>query len=76
VCALLLNNMLDVSIETVVYLPPVVASTLAGDGAGIVAALAAFFAFNYFFIEPRSRCWSNTRKIYWCWRCFWRRRWC
>ena len=37
-----------------VYLVPVVISTLAwGLGPGIVAALAAFFAFNYFFIEPR-----------------------
>jgi two-component system, OmpR family, sensor histidine kinase KdpD len=33
---------------------PVVVSTLAwGLGPGIVAALAAFFAFNYYFIEPR-----------------------
>jgi two-component system sensor histidine kinase KdpD len=36
------------------YLLPVVVSTLAwGLGPGIVAALAAFVAFNYFFIEPR-----------------------
>ncbi|HSD84663.1 MAG TPA: DUF4118 domain-containing protein, partial [Anaerolineae bacterium] len=50
----LFGNVLDTQIATVGYLLPVVVSTLAwGLGPGIVAALAAFFAFNYFFIEPR-----------------------
>jgi two-component system sensor histidine kinase KdpD len=50
----LLGSVLDAQIATVGYLVPVVISTLAwGLGPGIVAALAAFFAFNYFFIEPR-----------------------
>ncbi len=50
----LFGSVLDVQIATVGYLVPVVISTLAwGLGPGIVAALAAFFAFNYFFIEPR-----------------------
>src|SRR5512135_360521 len=50
----LLGDVLDTPIATVGYLLPVVISTLAwGLGPGIVAALAAFFAFNYFFIEPR-----------------------
>jgi two-component system sensor histidine kinase KdpD len=50
----LFGSVLDTPIATVGYLVPVVVSTLAwGLGPGIVAALAAFFAFNYFFIEPR-----------------------
>lgn len=50
----LFGSVLDAQIATVGYLLPVVASTLLwGLGPGIVAALAAFFAFNYFFIEPR-----------------------
>jgi two-component system, OmpR family, sensor histidine kinase KdpD len=50
----LIRDMLNLEVVTVVYLLPVVISTLAwGLGPGIVAALAAFFAFNYFFIEPR-----------------------
>jgi two-component system sensor histidine kinase KdpD len=50
----LFGGVLDTQIATVGYLLPVVASTLAwGLGPGIVAALAAFFAFNYYFIEPR-----------------------
>src|SRR5512143_3199965 len=50
----LFGDVLDTPIATVGYLLPVVASTLLwGLGPGIVAALAAFFAFNYFFIEPR-----------------------
>jgi two-component system sensor histidine kinase KdpD len=50
----LFGSVLDTQIATVGYLVPVVVSTLAwGLGPGIVAALAAFFAFNYFFIEPR-----------------------
>ena len=50
----LLGSVLDTQIATVGYLLPVVASTLSwGLGPGVVAALAAFFAFNYFFIEPR-----------------------
>lgn len=50
----LLGSVLDARIATVGYLVPVVISTLAwGLGPGIIAALAAFFAFNYFFIEPR-----------------------
>src|SRR5512143_1272388 len=50
----LFGSVLDAQIATVGYLVPVVVSTLAwGLGPGIVAALAAFFAFNYYFIEPR-----------------------
>jgi two-component system, OmpR family, sensor histidine kinase KdpD len=50
----LFGSVLDAQIATVVYLVPVVISTLAwGLGPGIAAAIAAFFAFNYFFIEPR-----------------------
>jgi K+-sensing histidine kinase KdpD len=50
----LFGSVLDTQITTVGYLLPVVASTLLwGLGPGVVAALAAFFAFNYFFIEPR-----------------------
>ncbi len=50
----LFGSVLDTQIATVGYLVPVVISTLAwGLGPGIVAAMAAFFAFNYFFIEPR-----------------------
>ncbi len=50
----LFGTVLDTQIATVVYFVPVVVSTLAwGLGPGIVTALAAFFAFNYFFIEPR-----------------------
>jgi two-component system sensor histidine kinase KdpD len=49
-----LGDLLDTQIATVGYLLPVVASTLLwGLGPGVVGALAAFFAFNYFFIEPR-----------------------
>jgi two-component system sensor histidine kinase KdpD len=50
----LFGSVLDTQIATVGYLLPVVASTfLWGLGPGIASALAAFFAFNYFFIEPR-----------------------
>ncbi|HTP07239.1 MAG TPA: ATP-binding protein [Anaerolineae bacterium] len=50
----LFGSVLDAQIATVGYLLPVVISTLAwGLGPGIVSALAAFFAFNYYFIEPR-----------------------
>jgi two-component system, OmpR family, sensor histidine kinase KdpD len=50
----LFGGVLDAQIATVGYLLPVVASTLLwGLGPGIVSALAAFFAFNYYFIEPR-----------------------
>jgi two-component system sensor histidine kinase KdpD len=50
----LFGGVLDAQIVTVGYLLPVVASTLIwGLGPGIVSALAAFFAFNYYFIEPR-----------------------
>ena len=50
----LLRDILNIEVATVLYLLPVVISTLLwGLGPGIVAALAAFFAFNYFFIEPR-----------------------
>jgi two-component system sensor histidine kinase KdpD len=50
----LIRDMLNVEVATVLYLLPVVISTLLwGLGPGVVAALAAFFAFNYFFIEPR-----------------------
>jgi len=50
----LLGSVLDTQIATVGYLLPVVASTLLwGLGPGIISALAAFFAFNYYFIEPR-----------------------
>jgi two-component system sensor histidine kinase KdpD len=50
----LFGGVLDTQVATVGYLLPVVVSTLLwGLGPGIVAALAAFFAFNYFFIEPR-----------------------
>ena len=50
----LFGSVLDAQIATVGYLVPVVISTLVwGLGPGIVAAIAAFFAFNYFFIEPR-----------------------
>ena len=49
-----LRDMLNVEIVIVLYLLPVIISTLLwGLGPGIVAALTAFFAFNYFFIEPR-----------------------
>ena len=50
----LFGSVLDTQIATVGYLVPVVISTLVwGLGPGIAAAIAAFFAFNYFFIEPR-----------------------
>jgi two-component system sensor histidine kinase KdpD len=50
----LLRDVLNIEVAAVLYLLPVVISTLVwGLGPGIVAALAAFFAFNYFFIEPR-----------------------
>jgi len=50
----LLRDMLNIEVATVLYILPVVISTLLwGLGPGIVAAMAAFFAFNYFFIEPR-----------------------
>ncbi len=50
----LLGDILDTQIATVGYLVPVVINTLVwGLGPGIAAAIAAFFAFNYFFIEPR-----------------------
>ena len=50
----LIRDVLNVEVATVLYLLPVVISTLLwGLGPGVVAALAAFFAFNYFFIEPR-----------------------
>src|SRR5262249_54152733 len=50
----LFGSVLDAQIATVGYLVPVVISTLAwGLGPGVVSAIAAFFAFNYFFIEPR-----------------------
>jgi two-component system sensor histidine kinase KdpD len=50
----LFGSVLDTQIATVGYLVPVVVSTLAwGLGPGVIAALAAFFAFNYYFIEPR-----------------------
>jgi two-component system sensor histidine kinase KdpD len=50
----LIRDMLNVEVATVLYLVPVVISTLLwGLGPGVIAALAAFFAFNYFFIEPR-----------------------
>ncbi len=50
----LFGSVLDTQIATVGYLVPVVVSTLAwGLGPGIVSAIAAFIAFNYFFIEPR-----------------------
>ena len=50
----LIRDMLNVEVATVLYLLPVVISTLLwGLGPGVAAALAAFFAFNYFFIEPR-----------------------
>ncbi len=49
----LLNSVLDVSIDTAVYLLPVVVSTLLwGLGPGIFSAISAFLAFNYFFISP------------------------
>jgi two-component system, OmpR family, sensor histidine kinase KdpD len=50
----LIRDVLNVEVATVLYLLPVVISTLLwGLGPGVVAALTAFFAFNYFFIEPR-----------------------
>jgi two-component system, OmpR family, sensor histidine kinase KdpD len=50
----LLRDLLNVEVTIVLYLLPVVISTLLwGLGPGVLAALAAFFAFNYFFIEPR-----------------------
>ena len=49
----ILRDKLDVQIETVVYLLPVVISTLLwGLGPGIFAAILGFLAFNYFFIQP------------------------
>ncbi len=50
----LFGSVLDIEIVTVGYLVSVVVSTLAwGLGPGIVSGIAAFFAFNYFFVEPR-----------------------
>jgi two-component system sensor histidine kinase KdpD len=49
----LLRNVLDTPLIALLYLLPVGASaSLWGLGAGIIAALAAFLIFNYFFIPP------------------------
>ena len=49
----LLRNALDTPLIGLLYLLPVGASaSLWGLGAGIIAALAAFLSFNYFFIIP------------------------
>jgi two-component system sensor histidine kinase KdpD len=49
----LLRNGLGIQIEALLYLLPVGISTVVwGLGPGITAAIAAFLAFNYFFIEP------------------------
>ncbi len=49
----LMRTTLVVQLEALLYLLPVGISTaLWGLGPGITAALAAFLAFNYFFIEP------------------------
>jgi two-component system sensor histidine kinase KdpD len=49
----LLRNGLGIQIEALLYLLPVGVSTVVwGLGPGIAAAIAAFLAFNYFFIEP------------------------
>lgn len=48
-----LRDVLDTPLIALLYLLPVGASASAwGLGAGIIAALTAFLAFNYFFIEP------------------------
>jgi two-component system sensor histidine kinase KdpD len=48
-----LRDVLDTPLVALLYLLPVGASASAwGLGAGIIAALTAFLAFNYFFIEP------------------------
>jgi two-component system sensor histidine kinase KdpD len=48
-----LRGVLDIPFIALLYLLPVGASASAwGLGAGIIAALTAFLAFNYFFIEP------------------------
>jgi two-component system sensor histidine kinase KdpD len=48
-----LRQSLSTPIVALLYLLPVgLSASLWGLGAGIVAALAAFLAFNYFFIEP------------------------
>lgn len=50
---LLLQNSLETSLIALLYLLPVGISASAwGLGAGIIAALSAFLAFNYFFILP------------------------
>ena len=49
----LLRNTLDTPLIALLYLLPVGASaSIWGLGAGIIAALAAFLTFNYFFIPP------------------------
>ena len=49
----LLRNALDTPLIALLYLLPVGASaSIWGLGAGIIAALAAFLSFNYFFIPP------------------------
>ncbi len=49
----LLRDALDTPLVALLYLLPVgISASLWGLGAGIVAALTAFLAFNYFFIEP------------------------
>ncbi|MCL5429480.1 MAG: DUF4118 domain-containing protein [Chloroflexi bacterium] len=49
----LMRDVLDTPLIALLYLLPVGASaSVWGLGAGIIAALTAFLAFNYFFIEP------------------------
>lgn len=48
-----LSGLLDYHLFALLYLLPVgISTSLWGLGAGIIAALSAFLAFNYFFIEP------------------------
>lgn len=49
----LLRNALDTPLIALLYLLPVgMSASIWGLGAGIIAALAAFLTFNYFFIPP------------------------
>jgi two-component system sensor histidine kinase KdpD len=51
-----IEQVTDVANISMLYLLAVMASAIAaGSGPAIVASIAAFFAFNFFFIEPRHR---------------------
>ena len=51
-----IEQLADVANISMLYLLAVMASAIAaGSGPAIVASIAAFFAFDFFFIEPRHR---------------------